>query len=300
MRKAFSMIELVFVITILGIVSSIGASIIAKTYETYIIQKATYNASVKTELAALQIAQRLSYSIPWTVITRNSAAPADYEVLSQLTTPGKKYTILEWIGIDNDSFSATTPPGWSGYCDINASSAISGTTQGSDLAKTDAVIKNLSKNDATITNSAIFFKVGFFANGIPYAADCTGLTSPDNSCAIPIRQNGNTGFIFQNANAKRVAEQYVLSWSAYALVPVAKGNLDGVPIFDLDLYYNYRPWANPRETYLSRNQKSTILNNVTVFKFTAFANTIRFKICVAQSIGEGKPITICKEKAVVR
>lgn len=55
MRVAFSMIELVFVIVILGIISSIGAEVIAQVYESYIVQRAQYRASAKTQIALNQI-----------------------------------------------------------------------------------------------------------------------------------------------------------------------------------------------------------------------------------------------------
>ncbi|MCW8821398.1 MAG: prepilin-type N-terminal cleavage/methylation domain-containing protein, partial [Sulfurovum sp.] len=63
LRTAFSMLELIFVIIILGIVSSIGAEIIAQVYESYIVQRATHRSSIKTELAATQIANRLTYAV---------------------------------------------------------------------------------------------------------------------------------------------------------------------------------------------------------------------------------------------
>lgn len=46
------MIELIFVIVVLGIVASIGSSIIAKVFDTYISQKAVSTSSIKTEIAA--------------------------------------------------------------------------------------------------------------------------------------------------------------------------------------------------------------------------------------------------------
>ena len=70
LRHAFSMIELIFVIIILGIISSIGAEIIASVYEQYIIQRAQHRASLKTELAATQIANRLAYAMPSTIVRR--------------------------------------------------------------------------------------------------------------------------------------------------------------------------------------------------------------------------------------
>ena len=51
------MLELIFVIIILGIIASIASELIAKVYESYILQRAQYKANMKTELAAKQIAE---------------------------------------------------------------------------------------------------------------------------------------------------------------------------------------------------------------------------------------------------
>lgn len=306
MKKAFSMVELVFVIVVLGIVASIGASIIAKAYETYIIQKATYNASMKTELAALQIAQRLSYSIPWSIIVKQDDN-VTYKRLSKLKAgdAGEDYITLEWIGIDNDSFSATTPPSWSGYCDIDTSSTTQCETQGSELSTADTVIQNLSKNEVNFgggNSPAVFFKINRYDSNTSYAPECVGLVNNNISCTIPAGKTGDTTLTFGAGNKYR-AEHYALSWSAYAIVPGAEkdinddGNLDDVR--DLTLYYNYQPWH--REKYTDNGTPSSLLiNNVSVFKMNAFANTVRFKLCIKQFVGEDLPITICKEKAVVR
>ena len=122
-RTAFSMLELVFVIMILGIVSSIGAEIIAKVYESYIVQRATHRSSVKTELAATQIANRLTYAVPGTVIGRISQTDPTYRAIDDLDA--ETYKIMQWIGYDADSFSCSyccsRRPGWSGLCDIDDS-----------------------------------------------------------------------------------------------------------------------------------------------------------------------------------
>jgi len=62
-KQAFTMLEIVFVIVILGVVASIGSKIIVQVYEGYIIQKAVHDASVKTELAINLLANRLVYRI---------------------------------------------------------------------------------------------------------------------------------------------------------------------------------------------------------------------------------------------
>ena len=51
-KPAFSLLELVFVIVILGIVASLGSELIAKIYESYVLQRAQHRSSIKTELVA--------------------------------------------------------------------------------------------------------------------------------------------------------------------------------------------------------------------------------------------------------
>jgi len=62
-KKAFSLIEVVFVLVILGIVASISSQIIVQVYENYIIQKAIYKVNNQTEIVANQLVNRLTYRI---------------------------------------------------------------------------------------------------------------------------------------------------------------------------------------------------------------------------------------------
>lgn len=307
MRRGFSMIELIFVIIVLGIVASIGAGIISKAFEMHIVQKATDNAAIKTELAALQIANRLSHAIPWTLVAKNRAdAFNDYERLSQLFTPGYTYTILEWVGVDNDSFSARSTPGWSGFCDISTSTPSQCSTPGSDLNTTNTIIGNLSSRDADITKSAIFFKNYDFNSTLAYHPECIGLVkhgannNQNTSCAIGVNAFNGEIISFDSNTPKIRAEHYALSWSAYAIVPENFRDIDGDKkndVWDLRLYYDYRPWESEKYT---DGKSALLINNVSVFKFTSSANTIRFKLCIQQPIGEAYPVTLCKEKAVIR
>ena len=319
-RYAFSMVELVFVIVVLGIVASIGSSIIAQAFQTYIVQKATNGSSIKTELAAEQIANRLSYAIPWTLIAKRPAAPYD-SISFDDNLPGadEVHTALEWIGVDGDSFEATLTPGWSGYCDDKNSITSSCDTPGSGIAMTQTIIGNLSNNkvDFTTTTFAankplIVFKTGYyrddFISEVEYSPSCIGLvTGGTTDCAI--KAYGTTGvagvshptLTFDNANPKKRAEHYALAWSAYAIVPANARVVNGQRVYDLILYYNYQPWEG--EKYTDNGISSQILvNNVSLFDFTSYDNSIRFKICVLQPIGTSSTemVTLCKEKVVMR
>jgi len=121
-HNAFTMLELIMVIVILGIVASIGSSVIARVYENYILQRATFRASIKTELAAQQIANLLSYRIPHTTLARNPADITDFRAVTDPTDANDTTrTLLEWIGSDYDGFSAAIKPPWNGFCDVAAS-----------------------------------------------------------------------------------------------------------------------------------------------------------------------------------
>ena len=66
------MVELIFVIVVLCIVASIGSETIAQVYRNMIPQKASFLASSKSELAAEQIANRLSYAVPWSIVAKTA------------------------------------------------------------------------------------------------------------------------------------------------------------------------------------------------------------------------------------
>lgn len=318
-HHAFTMIELIMVVVILGIVSSIGSEIIAKVYENYILQRATHRASLKTELAAQQIANMLSYRIPGTTLARNPNNLADNVFVTENTEGNDtNHTALEWIGEDNDGFSAATPPAWNGFCDVNASSQTTITTPGSMLTQESSMISSFFTGAG---NPAIFFRAGNYSHDssaglvVPYnALACMGMTDNNRSCISTVTVSDNEHFAFSvgsTNNKKVIAEHYKLAWTAYAIVPFkADGSgpcrQDGTGTYDslcnLRLYYNYQPWNGTRLTTVNYNTipHATILNNISVFKFAESGGTFRFKVCSQENIGGDYNVTICKEKAVVR
>jgi len=278
-KKAFSMLEVIFVIVILGIVSSIGAEVIANVYQSYIIERATHRSSIKTELAANQLANRLAYSIPGTVIGRKTGV---YKAIDNLDATD--YEILEWIAYDNDSFSAQRIPGWSGFIDLDASNKTTLKTNGSNLDTTNTIIQKLGGNN--LGDAAIFFPGEYNADNVGFNGNSNGAISlGTTSTGSTMNVNDLTG--------KTIKEHYKLAWSAYAVVPSDNG--DGT--FDLTLYYNYQPWLG--ESY-SDGSSQILVKNVSVFKFVGSENTIRFKICQQEKIAQNNQLTICKEKAVIR
>ena len=306
-QKGFTFLELIFVIIILGIVGSIGSSIIVQLYENYITQRAMHRVSVKTELAVNQIVNRLRYRMPSSVIIRNGAGV----MLGPLEERGWGTTniapeIIEWIGYDNDSFSAQQRPGWSGYCDTNATSVAGGTnaitTPGSDLGFTNTVIRNLSGNSRNISNAALLFSVqGQHLDGVPGSQSpaCYGYDG-NTTCIHQISsRTGNTILNTDNniTTGVNISTHYKLAWSAYAIVPV---NITSTNLFDLELRYNYQPWDG---TQYNNASSSTLITNVTSFKFSELGGTVRLKLCATEPIGDINTtvnVSVCKEKVVLR
>ena len=271
-RPAFSMLEIIFVIVILGIVASIGAELIAKVYENYIIQRAQHRASVKTQITLNQIVNRLQYAIPGTMVRRTSKI-GDSELLTNdmlLDPKGNAYTILQWVAADGDSFEAISDntdrrPGWSGFCDIASSTATVLSTPGSNFAITNSLQSNLGK--PTSRKFALFF--------------------PRDKNATAHFGTGAGSIITLDANAARIVERYKLAWRSYALV-VENG--------DLNLYYTL---PLTRGVDIPANaQKSLLLKNVTNLKFSEGGQTTRVKLCAQEPISEYVNISACKQKAV--
>jgi len=268
LTPAFSMLELVFVIVILGIVASIGTEMIVKVYESYIVQRAEHRATLKTELAATQIANRLASAIPGTVVRRitPTGAAEGIEDLMSLDPSGDTYTVLQWVASDTDSFNAynntTKKVGWSGFCDINTSSKNIIQTPGSELSLTNTIKGNLGST----SNFAIYF---------PYDVNTTayfGSATTDDSITL-------------DNNTSHIVEHYKLAWTSYALV-VTNG--------DLYLHYNFSPIRGVDVG----GSSSLLMKNISTFKFQGAGRTIRFKICKQEPISEDVNITACKEKAV--
>ncbi len=301
MRKAFSMIELIFVIVILGIVASISSQIIVQVYENYITQRAVYNVSTKTELAINQIVNHLSYSIINSAIAKDPNNPANFKLLTALDLANDAdLTILEWIGYDNDSFAADTTPYWSGIANYETATKSFFDTPGSQLGNADTIIKNLSNQEVGLTGSgfqrpAVIFQPrtgeGDIVNG-----SCMGLVNNNRNCIYAVSENNATGFSFQDTiKAKVISERYKLAWSAYALVPK---DPDGDGLYDLDLHYNYQPWLG--ETYNGQSTVKTLIKNISVFKFSQSGGIIQLKLCATENIGQAFNISTCKEKAIIR
>lgn len=295
MKKGFSLIELIFVIIVLGIVSSIGAEVLVKSTESYLLQRAKTSASEKAELIIETLSNRLLFRMDLSLRGKKiDGTSISLSEIDPFLSDKDDYIGLEWIGYDNDGFASTYIPGWSGFVDLDSSvtnySKIKSTGSNFNFQK---LIMN-KKTGSTLNGAIIFTDTPNYKNNgtdLAYETNCLYKT---NGCIFPVSMDGsNLTFLGGDRTEGEMiySEFYQLATSAFTVIPEASGDT-----FNLFFYSNYQPWLG--ETYIN-GSKNLIGNNVTVFRFTLQNRTIRIKVCVEQKIKKKKIIS-CREKAVIR
>ena len=322
MKRAFTLLELVVVIVVLGIIAMMSFNAIMNIYSNYFQTRTVNELETQTEIALEQISKRLEHRIKPSVIARKT----DGEFLA-LNDSGvnldAKYEILEFIPyayeIFNDVISLDANDNvieqggkagrYSGYADLAKSSPATGLISPGSNFTTGVVetIKDLTCKDDTRNSKCVDFEnkdggvVAIFYDVYYDVQNSFGYKGISNLDIAKVGVkggqsglNGDTLEISGFAN-KQISEQYHLAYTANAIVPEQsadpKDTANGV--FDLNLYYDYRPWMG--EKYKQNGEKATLAKNVTRFVFTEKNGVIVLKLCMRAKNSE---ITICKSKAV--
>ena len=315
MKRAFTLLELVVVIVVLGIIAMMSFNAIMNIYSNYFQTKTVNELETQTEIALEQISKRLEHRIKPSVIARKTDG-AFLALNDSGVNLNAEYEILEFIPyayeIFNDVPSGSNKAGrYSGYADLVKSSPATGLISPGSNFSTEVVetIKDLTcREDANATCVdftkkdggvvAIFSDVYYnvqssfgYSNGtVPVSLDIAKVGVKGGQSGL----NGNTLEI-SGFDGKQISEQYHLAYTANAIVPEQsadpKDTANGV--FDLNLYYDYRPWMG--EKYKQNGEKATLAKNVTRFVFTEKNGVIVLKLCMRAKNSE---ITICKSKAV--
>lgn len=133
MKRGFTLIELVFVIVVLGIISMFGADLYTKIYKSYVHVRAVNQLEARTQNAMMLITNRLEDRIKSSTIGRELQTN-EFVPISDLTDP--KYDILEWIGQSVETRNINQRnPGWSGFMSM---SQLRDSTWKADADKGDA------------------------------------------------------------------------------------------------------------------------------------------------------------------
>ena len=180
MKRGFTLIELVFVIVVLGIISMFGADLYTKIYKSYVHVRAVNQLEARTQNAMMLITNRLEDRIKSSTIGRELSSN-QFVPISALDDP--KYDILEWIGqsVETRNINKRTP-GWSGFMSMsqlrddkwktgtedagyigNTRATFNMVSLGSDFPQVANIVGNLRATEygksSTNTQVAVIFRV---------------------------------------------------------------------------------------------------------------------------------------------
>ena len=308
MKRAFTLLELVVVIVVLGIIAMMSFNAIMNIYSNYFQTKTVNELETQTEIALEQISKRLEHRIKPSVIARKTDG-AFLALNDNRVNLDANYEILEFIPyayeIFNDVPSGNKAGRYSGYVDLAKSSPATGLISPGSNFSTEVVetIKDLTCKDDTRNDKCVDFTkkdggvVAIFSDVYYNVQDSFGykgdITKLDIAKVGVKSTDGNTLEI-SGFDGKQISEQYHLAYTANAIVPEqsqSQADKDN-GVFDLNLYYNYKPWMG--QGYKT-GEKATLVKNVTRFVFTEKNGVIVLKLCMRAKNSE---ITICKSKAV--
>ncbi len=310
MRKhtAFTMIELIFVIIVMGIIGKFGVEFLAEAYKSFIYTKINNTLQNNSESAIEFISSRLEHRIKDSVIARTSINNNSFDSISQID-PDEDYLVLEWVSSDIDGLRGNNNPFWSGIIDLdhtdaNATNLISPETNTTAISN---LIDILSHGNSSIDDAALYFIGsnsninGFGWNGV--ALDQTNNMHPINSGTNPNEftpRNGGLSTMNSFSNVD-IYEYYKLAWTANAVVI---DNYDNTTkTFDLVYYFDYQPWDGELFYTSGKNiKKFTIMKNVSTFRFTSVGSILKIQVCSKSTLingteGEGG-YSLCKEKTI--
>ena len=318
MKRAFTLLELVVVIVVLGIIAMMSFNAIMNIYSNYFQTKTVNELETQTEIALEQISKRLEHRIKPSVIARKTDG-AFLALNDSGVNLDAKYEILEFIPyayeIFNDVISLDANDHvieqggkagrYSGYADLAKSSPATGLISPGSNFSTEVVetIKDLTCREDTNATCvdfknkdggvvAIFSDVYYnVQDSFGYKGDITKL----DIAKVGVKSTDGNTLEISGFDGKQISEQYHLAYTANAIVPEQSADPKDAAngVFDLNLYYDYRPWMG--EKYKKNGEKATLAKNVTRFVFTEKNGVIVLKLCMRAKNSE---ITICKSKAV--
>lgn len=337
MKKAFTLLEVVFVIVIMAVLALMSSDLLLNIYKNYIHSRSVNELEYKTDIALEQIAKRLQYRLKGSEIARNlSSENAITDIKSGNYKSEDRYA-LEWINMSYETQNIISTVdniskmGWSGVTDITSFVTI-GTdnkttffTPGSNLnptgennSFTDTINSSYYKQNGVVENGVKDFGIYFVNKNVADINNDFGYGTNHNKIAIANISSTDHITItvptsttpLKTVDDFEVSDKYYLLNTAYAVVPLVKkdnaetrkqvagNNINQDEVFDLWLHYNYRPWNG--ESFLANTTaKSLLAENVSLFRFTKTDNDmIVMKLCMRTLDTDEIDFTVCKTKAV--
>jgi len=295
-RAAFTLLELIFVIVIMGILAKFGIELLSQAYKSFIFSSINNRLQSQSEAAVETIASRLQYRIKDSVIAREQ--DGDFFALAGYTADNAP--VLEWVATDIDGFRGDSAllPHWSGVIDLDLSDANTLVSPGTDTTALNTLIGVLSHGSGTSINNAAIYFVGSDSDINNYGwSGAAPLADQNTSVMHRINAGANvnefvSGIAGVNFSGVDVYEYYQLAWTAYA-VGITDYNATGNDTGTLTLWYDYQPWEG--ENY-DDGKSAVLMDNVSTFQFKAVGSILKIQVCVKDDLVE--EYSLCKEKTV--
>lgn len=299
-RNAFTLIELLFVIVIMGIVGGLSLSVVQQYYQD-IYRSQTYSQRIETADHVLdQLEIYFSSAISYSILNLDQEGEAAGCFGIPLDGDNNDYTVA-FVAVDQDIMRTSGAPGWSGNVGLIAG-ANTLQTLDSDLAEVNTIMTGLG---TSLAQSAI------------YDADSVDV----GGCA---RFNFNVGDgiagYHRIANVNNITGVVTLNNENLVLDGKKKYLLRTGYAFRVDrsnegkfyLYTHFAPWNNER--YDDDNTKRYLLaekvnhfylsyDNTNIQTSNADGTVLRLKVCMQgldenMSDSENNSKQICRERSV--
>lgn len=307
--SAFTMIELILVIVILGIVGSLGSEILSVLYNNYYWTAKTQRLEAQANLAADIVAARLKHRIPQTTAAlkgtqyKSVNGAQDSDLIFYL----KAYELERDFATWKDEATYTKEPRVSGYInklEDKSNKVNNKYTDTITITSDDSKFKGLENSYTIFFNddSAIFYKPknaagsanedlylkAYYETTHPLLYGCNAnntpiIYPPNQPYTISITRSGCDLDNGDKVRPSRAGSLYRYSFSKEVNKIVFKStkNLGGTKIGTLSLEV-----LNATNNKMIAGQTYTLARNVSAFSFTSlsadphFASGIVFKICV--------------------
>jgi len=338
MKKAFTLIEVLIVVIILGILATIATNIIYKVYQNYYISRAANRLNFESERILNVIASKLQLRVPNSTIAvkcdvdndncKNGVID-DFKAVSLVDEQhAQEYPVLEWLQKDiyskrgefNDTLQRVVP-GWASFVDL-----VNTIDYGNDKYQITLpysnfdIVKEIDSNWSAQwgINGDIFqnrYEVLIFSgsdsrgdftdvnNSYGYYGNNAYNVFKINSYTVSVTSNNTPKTVavieaIDKSNNTNVYEQFFLINTAVAIVPIKDSKNND---FNLTLRFNYYPWNDQKYT---DGNSSILATHITQFRFKEQNGVMRIYICVSDPNvevdvdGKKEKLSVCKEKVV--
>jgi len=277
-KSGFTMLELVFVLVIMGLIVKSFLSPTVELYDSYIKTKSISNLISDSEDTEEFLATKLKYINRASIIIRHN--DGTFDPLQE----ADDIQLFEWIPYDIDGFIGTDKSYWSGVVDLSNSDKNHIELINSNLTDASEMINSLGGD---FDDGAIYF-IGGNSDINGFGWDGNAITEDSNASMLPVMKDSDNlkssnGDDFDDVQA---TELFAYAWSA-----------NGVELDDnnnLYFYYNYQPWNGEKYT---DGTKVLLQKDVSTFKILKRESLLWIQICVKNKLVKDE-YAICKEKIV--